>query len=146
MKLAGTYHLPAPRERVFHALVDPDVLQRCIEGAEQLVRTGDDEYDVHLKLGIAVLKGSYVGKVRLTDKDPPAAFTLHVEGKGTPGWVRGVARIRLDERDASTDATCDAEGQVGGLLAAVGSRLIEPAGRRMMDRFFERVATEVRAG
>jgi carbon monoxide dehydrogenase subunit G len=146
VKLNATYLLPAPPERVFHALVDPDVLQRCIEGAEQLVRTGDDEYDLHLKLGIAVLKGSYIGKVRLADKNPPAAFTLHVEGKGTPGWVRGVARIRLEPRGDSTDATCDAEGHVGGLLAAVGSRLIEPAGRRMMDRFFERVAAEVRAG
>lgn len=140
MKLSGTYPLPAPRERVFAALVDPDVLQRCIEGAERLVRTADDQYDVHLRLGIGAIKGSYVGTARLADKQPPERFTLHVEGKGSPGFVRGSARIHLKAVEAGTEAICDAEGQVGGLIAAVGSRLLEATARKLMDRFFERLA------
>ena len=143
MTLTGTYRIPAPRERVFAALVDPDVLQRCIEGAEQLVRTSDDAYDVHLKIGIAAFKGSYVGKARLTDKLPPDSFTLHVEGQGGPGFVRGRARIRLVASEGGTEATCDGDGQVGGLLAAVGSRLVEATARKMMDRFFERLTAEM---
>lgn len=140
MKLTGTYLLPAPRERVFAALIDPDVLQRCIEGAERLVRTADDQYDVHLRLGIGAIKGSFVGTVRLADKQPPDHFTLHVDGKGAPGFVRGSARIQLKAVEAGTEAICDAEGQVGGLIAAVGSRLLEATARKLMDRFFERLA------
>lgn len=140
MKLTGTYHLPAPRDRVFAALVDPDVLQRCIDGAERLVRTADDQYDVHLRLGIGAIKGSYVGTARLADQQPPERFTLHVEGKGAPGFVRGSARIQLKVEDAGTEAVCDADGQVGGLMAAVGSRLLEATARKLMDRFFERLA------
>jgi carbon monoxide dehydrogenase subunit G len=140
VKLAGTYHLPAPRDRVFAALVDPDILQRCIEGAERLVRTADDQYDVHLRLGIGAIKGSYVGTARLADKQPPERFTLHVEGKGAPGFVRGSALIQLEAGDAGTEAICDAEGQAGGLIAAVGSRLLEATARKLMDRFFERLA------
>lgn len=143
MKLTGTYHLPAPRERVFAALIDAEVLQRCIEGAERLVRTADDDYAVHLRVGIGAIKGSYVGSARLTDKRPPESFRLRVEGRGAPGFVRGSAEIRLDRRDAGTEATCNAEGEVGGLLAAVGSRLVEAAARRLMDRFFERLRCEV---
>jgi carbon monoxide dehydrogenase subunit G len=144
VKLTGTYHVPAPPERVFAALVDPLVLQRCIEGAERLVRTADDRYDVHLRLGIGAIKGAYVGAVRLADKHPPERFTLQVEGKGAPGFVRGSAVIQLAVHEAGTEATCDAEGQVGGPIAAVGSRLIEAAGRKLMDRFFERLSAEVR--
>ncbi|MBI4266334.1 MAG: carbon monoxide dehydrogenase subunit G [Acidobacteria bacterium] len=143
LQLTGSYQLAAPRERVFAALVDPDVLQRCIEGAERLVRTADDDYDVHLKIGVGPLKGSYVGKVRLTNRQPPERFTLELDGKGGPGFVRGAARIRLDAREAGTEAICEAEGQVGGLLAAVGSRLIGAAGRTLMDRFFERLSAEL---
>ena len=142
MRLTGTYRIAAPRERVFGALTDPAVLQRCIEGAEKLVRTADDEYDVHLKIGVGAVKGTYVGKALLTDKNPPESFTLRVEGKGGPGFVRGAAQIRLEERDGQTDVVCDADGQVGGLLAAVGSRLVEATGRKLMDRFFERLAAE----
>lgn len=143
MKLSGTYQLPAPRERVFAALVDPDVLQRCIEGAERLVRTADDQYDVHLRLGIGAIKGSYVGTARLADKQPPERFTLHVEGKGAPGFVRGSARIQLKAGEAGTEAICDVDGQVGGLMAAVGSRLLEATARKLMDRFFERLGAEL---
>lgn len=143
LRLAGSYRLEAPPERVFAALVDPAVLQRCIEGAERLVRTADDEYAVHLKIGIGAIRGSYVGSARLTDKHPPESFMLRVEGKGAPGFVRGSAEIRLDPRDFGTEATCHAEGQVGGLLAAVGSRLVEAAARKLMDRFFERLRFEV---
>jgi carbon monoxide dehydrogenase subunit G len=141
--LNGVYRIPAPRERVFAALVDPAVLQRCIEGAEQLVAISEDEYKIHLKIGLAALRGSYSGKVRIADKEPPAHFTLHVEGKGTPGFVRGSARIGLEEQNGGTELTCATEGQVGGLLAAVGSRLVEAAARKMMDGFFQRLIDEL---
>lgn len=143
MKVSGTFHLPASRERVFAALVDPVVLQRCIEGAERLVRTTDDTYDVHLRLGIGAIKGSYVGTVRLADQAPPERFTLHVEGKGAPGFVRGRAVIQLKAVESGTDAMCDADGQAGGLIAAVGSRLLEATARKLMDRFFERLRSEL---
>ena len=140
MKLSGTYRIAAPRERVYAALNDPAVLQRCIDGAEKLVRTADDAYDVHLNIGVAAIKGTYVGKARLTDKRPPEAFTLHIEGKGGPGFVRGTGHIQLADRGDQTEVTCDADGPVGGLLAAVGSRLVDATARKLMDRFFERLA------
>jgi uncharacterized protein len=143
VKLSGTYSLPAPREVVYAALVDPVVLQRCIEGAERLVRTADDLYDVQMRIGVGTIKGWCGGTVRLVDKRAPEGFTLQVEGKGAPGFIRGSARIRLENVDSGTEATCDANGQVGGLFAAVGSRLIEAAGRKMMDRFFERLRAEL---
>jgi carbon monoxide dehydrogenase subunit G len=146
VKLSGTYALPAPRARVFAALVDPDVLLRCIDGAERLVRTADDEYDVHLRLGIGAVKGSYVGAARIADKQPPERFRLHVEGKGAPGFVRGSALIQLREEEGRTEAICDADGQVGGVMAAVGSRLLEATARKLMDRFFERLAGELAGG
>ena len=61
MKLTGTYRFAAPREKVFAALIDPGIIQKCIDGCEKMVATGADSYDAHLKIGVAGLKGSYVG-------------------------------------------------------------------------------------
>src|SRR5262249_5848202 len=93
MKLNGTYLLNAPREKVFAAITDPAILQRVIDGCEKMVQTGEDSYDAHLKIGLAGLKGSYVGKVQLKDKQPPDSYRLLIEGKGAPGFVKGTARI-----------------------------------------------------
>src|SRR5205823_11211546 len=95
MKLAGTYQFPAPREKVFAALIDPAIIQKCIDGCERMVATGEDSYDTHLKIGVAGLKGSYVGKIQLKDKKPPGNYTLIMEGKGSPGFVKGIAKITL---------------------------------------------------
>src|SRR5437588_10669398 len=93
--IASSFEIAQPRERVFAALVDPAVLQRCIPGCESLTATGPDQYEARLRIGVAGLKGSYTGKAELRDKHPPESFTLAFDGKGGPGFVRGTAKIRL---------------------------------------------------
>jgi carbon monoxide dehydrogenase subunit G len=132
--------IPAPRDKVFAMLTDPTVLQACIDGCEKMVRTSNDSYDAHLKIGAAGLKGSYVGKVQIKDKLVPESYTLALEGKGGPGWVKATARVRLADKQGATELSCQADAQVGGLIAAVGSRLIEAVGKRLMTDFFTRFA------
>ena len=144
MKFAATYAFDAPPEKVFAALLDPAVLQKCIDGCERMEKTGEDSYDAHLKVGIASLKGSYVGKIRIDDKKLPESFTLHVEGKGGPGWMKGKANIRILPKENRTELVCNSEGQGGGLIAAGGSRLVESAGKKMSDEFFRKLGEQVK--
>jgi len=136
MIVQGTYTLPLPPDRVFAALTDAAVLQKAIPGCEKLEKTADDEYNAHLKIGIAAVKGSYVGRVRLSDKQPPDRFTMHLEGKGAAGFVNGTARIELKEEGQNTQLHYNADVQVGGLIAAVGSRMIEAAAKKLAGDFF----------
>ena len=140
MKLLLTSRVNAPRERVFAALIDPVILQRSIPGCESLTETSPDVYEAVLKIGVAGLKGSYKGSAAVRDKRPPESLTLAMNGKGGPGFVRGTAAITLTADGDATGVACDADVQVGGLIAAVGSRLIEVAARKMADDFFARLA------
>ena len=143
MKFTATYTVPAPRDQAFALITDPAVLQRCIAGCEKMERTSEDNYDAYLKIGIAGLTGDYIGKVQLKDKRLPESYTLSIEGKGGPGFVKGSAQIQLADKGAQTEIRCDSEAQVGGMIAAIGSRLIEAVGKKMMDDFFKRFAEEV---
>jgi carbon monoxide dehydrogenase subunit G len=143
MKLSARYSFNAPREKVFSALVDPVVLQKCIEGCEKMEKTGEDSYDAHLKIGIAGIKGSYVGKVLIEEKKDPESFALRVEGRGVPGWVKGTAKIQISPNGEGSELQCDSEGQVGGVIAAVGSRLIEAVAKRMQDDFFRKLREQL---
>ena len=145
MKLTSAYRLPAPPARVFAALTDPVILCRCIEGCESLVASGEHAYDARLRIGLGSIKGTYAGTARLTELDPPRGFVLVIEGKGGAGWARGSARMQLAADGDHTSLTSDADVQVGGAIAAVGSRLIDAAARRLSDRFFESLARELSA-
>ena len=139
MKLSATYVFKALPEKVFAALIDPAILQKCIEGCEKMEKTGEDTYDANLKVGVAGIKGSYVGKIRIEDKKPPESITLQAEGKGGPGWVKGTARVQISPEGEGSELQCEAEGQVGGLIAQVGSRLVEAVGKKMQDEFFRKL-------
>lgn len=145
MKLSGTYQFQAPREKVFAAITDPNVLQRVIPGCEKMVKTAEDSYDAHLKLGIAGLKGNYTGKVHLKDIKAPESYTLLMEGKGAPGFVKGTARIHLAEKGNETELRYDSDAQVGGMIAAIGSRLIEATAKKLSDDFFKKFAEQIKA-
>ena len=135
MNLTATYILAAPREKVFRVITDPAILQRVIDGCEKMVQTAENSYDAHLRIGVAGLKGSYVGKVQIKDIQAPESYTLLIEGKGGPGFVKGAAKILLTDKGDATELLCDADAQVGGMIAALGSRLIEPAAKKMMNEF-----------
>lgn len=145
MRLIVTLAIPAQRERVFQALGDPAILRRCIPGCESLTATGPDTYEATLKIGVPGIKGVYAGTAAITDKHPPDSLTLSFEGKGGPGFVRGSAAIVLSPDEAATRVRCEADVQVGGLIAAVGSRLIEATARKLAGEFFNQLSNEMSA-
>jgi len=167
VKIRLSSHLPATPGRAFSALVDPEILRRCIPGCEELTPASEPtgstaSYVVRLKVGVAGLKGSYSGRVTIRDQRPPEALTLRFEGQGGPGFVRGEASITLREAGApgvdkpgegrppeslaartGTEIACEADVQVGGLIASVGSRLVEATAKKLSDDFFRQVSVEL---
>ena len=144
MKLEGSYDLPAPRDRVWQALLDPAQLAVAIPGCENLEAIGPHEYRATLKVGVAAVKGTFEGKVRLSDLEPPHRYRMTVEGSGGPGHVRGSAVMELSEVEGGTRVTYAADVQVGGLIAGVGQRLLGGVAKMTLDQFFSRMAARLR--
>jgi uncharacterized protein len=143
MTLDGSHHFKAPRDRVWALFNDPGVLARATPGCERLDPVGPDEFEATLSVGVAAVKGTYQGRLAITDKRPLEGYILHVEGTGRPGFVKGEGRLSLSEQDGGTLATINAEAQVGGLIAAVGQRLIGAAARMLMSQFFAALEAEL---
>ncbi len=143
MKIDATYEMKAPRERVYAALVEPDVLRRAIPGCESLEKIGADTYSATLKAGIGSIKGSFKGEVRLEDMRPPEHYRIVVEGKGAVGFAKGAADFDLEDKDGGTLIKYSGEMQTGGTIAAVGQRMIQGAAKSMAAKFFAALETEV---
>ena len=136
MKIEGTHELHASRERVFNALTDPVVLQRCIPGCERLEKTGENSYSATLRTGVGSIKGVFTGSVQLEDIQPPSHYKMVVSGKGQPGFLKGSGVLDLEERDEATVINYSGDVQVGGTIASVGQRMIQGTAKMMAAQFF----------
>ncbi len=144
MKIGGAYTLPAPQERAYSMLQDPGVLARSMPGCDGLVKIGEDEYEMKMKMAIASISGAFDGKVKITEQNPPSSFRLSVEGTGKIGFMKGDGLLKLTPNGESTDVTYDGDVQVGGTMAAVGQRLIDATAKMIIKRFFDKLASEIK--
>jgi uncharacterized protein len=145
MKVEGVYTFPGPPQQVWELMLDPASLRDCIPGVESLTETSPDHYDAVMKVGVAAIKGTYKGKVAIVDKQPLSNYTLQVEGSGGPGFVKGSAKIALEQSGDATNVKVDGDGQVGGMLAGVGQRMLPGVAKMLMNQFFECLIAKCRA-
>ena len=145
MKLEGKYTIHAPREVVWKQLLNPDVLARAIPGCEKLEPNPDGSYNAELKMGIAMVRGTYRGRVEILDQVPPEHFRMKVEGQGSGGFLKGEGTLTLTGNGSETLISYTGEAQVGGLFASVGQRMILSAARQVVEQFFQAFAKQVPA-
>jgi carbon monoxide dehydrogenase subunit G len=142
MKLEGKQTIHAPRERVFAALNDPAILQKCIPGCESLEKTGDNQYTAKISAGVGSIKSKFTATVTISDVVLPSHYKLTVEGKGQPGFAKGSGDLELAEQDGGTEIQYAGEVNVGGMLASVGQRMIQATGNMLAGKFFKALEEE----
>jgi carbon monoxide dehydrogenase subunit G len=145
MKIEGTQKINAPRERIFAALTDPAVLQKCIPGCEQMEKTGENQYKAKLTAGVGPVKGVFAATVSLQDIVPPEHYKLVVEGKGQPGFAKGSGELNLKDENGATLIEYTGEVNFGGLIASVGQRMIQATANMLAGRFFKALEAETTA-
>ena len=144
MKLQGEERIEAPRERVWEALNDPDVLEKCIPGCETLEQQSATDMTATVALKIGPVKASFDGKVQIKNMDPPNGYRLEGEGKGgVAGFAKGGADVSLADDGDATVLSYDVDAQVGGKLAQLGGRLIDSTAKKLAKQFFADFKKEV---
>lgn len=139
MELTGEQILPLPRERVWAALNDPEILKASVPGCESFERLDDNQFQMVMAASVGPIKARFKGKMTLTDLQPPTSYSLTFEGSGgAAGFGKGGAHVDLTPEGKGTKLVYRSHAQVGGRLAQVGSRLIDGVARKMAEDFFGR--------
>jgi hypothetical protein len=146
MKIQGEHTFDAPREQVWRALLDPEVLARTLPGCERLERTAENEFRGVLNVQVGPVKGQFQGTLQLSDLVPLEGYHMKLDGSGPAGFMNGAGTLRLAEAPAGgTVLRYDLDAQVGGKLAGVGQRLIESSARSITKQGLEGLGRELRA-
>ncbi|TMK06275.1 MAG: carbon monoxide dehydrogenase subunit G [Alphaproteobacteria bacterium] len=145
MIMNGEILLPASREVVWERLNDPGVLKECIPGCEELIKSGDNQFQAVAKMKVGPVSARFKGRVTLSDFDPPNSYKISGEGEGgVAGFAKGGATVALADREGGTLLTYNVEAQIGGKLAQLGQRLINGSAKKLADQFFVNFADAVK--
>lgn len=146
MKLEGEYIFDGPREEVWDIVRDPEVLATALPGTQSLEQVGENEYTGQMHVRIGPVSGMFAGRLVVSDEVPPESYTLSVDGRGAPGFAKGIGSVLLLEHaDDQTLLKYEGEVQIGGRLASVGQRLIDAASRSMIGQGLDALNAALKA-
>jgi carbon monoxide dehydrogenase subunit G len=138
MELNDEIRIAAPRNKVFEALNDVDVLKQSIPGCIDLEKQSETEMTATVSVKVGPVKAKFNGAVTLSDLNPPESYHISGEGKGgAAGFASGGAKITLDEDGQDTVLRYEVSAKVGGKLAQIGNRLIDSTAKKLAGEFFE---------
>ena len=143
MEITGEYQIDAPREAVWAALNDPEMLKKCIPGCESLEKASDTQFAAKVTAAIGPVRAKFNTALSLEDLKPPESYRLVGESKAAAGFGSGSATVKLEENDGGTLLRYNADFKVGGKLAQVGSRLVLGATKKTADDFFGTFSKEL---
>lgn len=147
MELTGEHRIPAPRQVVWEALHDPQILRECITGCQSLDMADDGTMKAKVTAKVGPVKATFDADVEIVNENAPVSYTLQGEGKGgVAGFAKGKADVSLAEDGTDTILTYSAEAKIGGKLAQLGSRLVDSTAKKYAADFFTCLSEKVGSG
>ena len=144
MELSDEIVINAPKDVVYAALNDPEILKQCIPGCDELIQHSDTELEAKVVLKVGPVKAKFGGNVELDKTGAPDAFSLTGQGNGgAAGHAKGGADVELVADGEETILKYNAKAEIGGKLAQLGSRLIQSTAKKLAAKFFKSFAKVV---
>lgn len=147
MNMTGSQVIDAPRETVWKGLNDPQVLQACIPGCDNIETSSPTRMKATVVVKVGPVKASFAGEVTLSDLKAPESYRISGKGQGGfAGFAEGGATVHLtalSPTQTQMDYTVDA--QIGGKLAMLGSRLIDSTAQSLAGQFFTKFGVLMKA-
>ena len=137
MKVAGEYTFDAPQDLVWQALQDPDVLSNAMPGGDSFTEVGENEFEGLLNVKVGPVQGKFKGNIKLMDIVAPDSYTMEVDGKGAPGFVKATGSLKLTPDGDKTHMVYEGDAKIGGRIASVGQRLLDASSKSIIRQSLE---------
>ena len=143
MDLKGEQQLAGTPDQIWTLLLDPETLAAIMPGCEELELIEEDHYKGTIKAKIGPVSSQYNSTFKISDKQPPHQYALHIEGQGPGGFVNGDVTISLSANEEGTLMNYEGTATVGGKIASIGQRLVETGAKIIIKQGFKALRKEV---
>src|SRR3954452_10728713 len=138
MKFENTFAVDAPIDEVYTTLLDVERVAPCVPGAEVLEKTGDNAYQVAIKVRVGPISMTYRGNVEIVERDDANhRAVMRARARETRGQGTADARVDLSlvQDGATTNGTMVADVQLAGRAAAMGRGVIQDVSAKIVTTF-----------
>lgn len=146
MEITGSQKIKAPRQQIFNALLNPEVLKNSIPGCDS-AEFVDFPTGRQLKLTVSPnlpgLSGPYTIFLQTGEVIPPSRVVLIAEPTSTLGSVKATCTTDLSEEADGTLLSYNAHASMEGKIAATPEFVLKGAVKLALDQFFKNFEKQV---
>ena len=147
MEFSGAVDIPAPRDRVFAFVTDPNKVGACGPGVESIEVIDATHFRAKAKVGVGFINARFVVELEIAEQEPPDMAIIKARGQAPGSAVDGLGRMNLVDgpEPGTTTMLWAAEVNVSGMLATMGARLIEGTANKMIGQTFDCIRIKITA-
>ncbi len=138
MKVEGEHLFKGTQQQVWDLFRDTEVMAAALPGTKKMELVAENTYEAVMFVRVGPVAGEFSGQLVISNEDFPKSYTMTVEGRGKPGFMKGTGDVTLaNQGDNKTLMGYTGEVQIGGKLAAVGQRLVDTVAKSIISQAFE---------
>ncbi len=146
MDVSGSQKVKAPRQQVFNALLDPEVLKKSVpgcDGAEFVDFPTGRQLKLTVSPSIPGLKGPYNVFLQIGEVVAHSRVVLIAEPTSSIGSIKATCTIDLVDDAAGTNLNYNAKAEMDGKISATPDMIVKGAVKVALDQFFKNFEKQV---
>jgi carbon monoxide dehydrogenase subunit G len=147
MEFEGEFTVDGSPDELWKYFTDPDILQDCAPGCEELTLVTPSRILATLSVGVGSINPSFDVEGVVVECDRPNRLELQASGEASRNSFEVTASQELEDNgDGTTTVRWKADAQVSGIIASMGERALGSVSDKLVNDFFEDLQDHVNAG
>jgi carbon monoxide dehydrogenase subunit G len=139
IKIEKSFQVPEPADQVWKVISDPRSVGSCVPGARITESVDEKTYKGVIKIKLGATVTDYKGEAHIERLDDQAQ-EIEMIGKGQDVRGKGGATMKLTAKvralpEGGTEVATISELNVIGILAQMGSRMIQEVANQIFEEF-----------
>jgi len=137
IKLGGEFEVKRKPEDVYDFLTDPSKFAPLLPDYQSMSVQDATHFGVKVNVGISYIKGTADVKMELAEAERPKRAQYKGQGSVAGGNVSFTAGFDLSAINGGTKVAWQGEAQIFGRLASVAGGLLEPLGKKNVQKLID---------
>lgn len=146
MHYDGTFEVSASKEVCYAFATDPEKITTIFPDVEQVKILDSENFELKTKIGISFIKGTMQVKGTIAEKVSPKFVKLKAKASGLDSSIELESGFAMEDNEkGGTMIRWTADAIIGGLIARVGSRLMDSAAQKYISGIVESLKQKLSA-